>query len=235
MEKFSNKLKNLSVFFPACNEENNIVKTVEHAFKTVPKLAEQFEIIVVDDGSGDRTGERLADLSAKYSNLRVITHPRNRGYGAAIRSGFLNAKYEYIFFTDSDGQFNIEELEKFLPLIRDYDIIAGFRIKRSDSLHRLINAKAYNLLIKLIFGLHLKDIDCAFKLIRKKVIDSLLLKSEGAFVSAELLIKSKKKGFTIKQIGVSHFPRKKGKSSGNRPSVVAKSFAELFKLWKELK
>lgn len=229
------RLKNLSVFFPAYNEEANIVHTIEKAFRIIPSFAEQFEVIAVDDGSSDKTAQHLSGLSKKYPNLKVITHQRNRGYGAALKSGFLNAKYEYFFFTDSDGQFRIEEIENFIPLINDCDIVAGFRIKRNDPLYRIINAKAYNLLIRMLFGLKIKDIDCAFKLIRKKVIDSIELKSEGAFVSVEFLIKSKNRGFLIRQLKVNHYPRKKGKPTGNNPSVIFRSFAELFKLWKELK
>lgn len=229
------KLKSLSVFFPVYNEEANIIQTIEKAFKNIPLFAEQFEIIAVNDGSSDRTAQHLSDLSNKYSKLKVITHPKNRGYGATLKSGFLNAKYEYFFFTDSDGQFKIEEIENFIPLINDCDIIAGFRIKRNDPLYRIINAKAYNLLIRILFGLKIKDIDCAFKLIRKKAIDSIELKSEGAFISAEFLIKSKNKGFLIKQLGVNHYPRAKGRSTGNNPLVIFRSFVELFKLWKELK
>ena len=229
------KLPSLSVFFPAYNEEANIVETIEKAFKIIPSFAEQFEIIAVNDGSNDKTAQYLSELSGKYPNLKVITHPKNRGYGAALKSGFLNTKYEYVFFTDSDGQFKLEELENFIPLIQDCDIVAGFRIKRNDPWHRIINAKAYNLLVRMLFGLKINDIDCAFKLIRKKVLDLITLKSESQFVSAEFLIKSKKKGFIIKQLGANHYPREKGTPTGNNPLVIVRSFAELFKLWKELK
>jgi len=229
------KLKNLSIFFPAYNEEDNITRTVENALSEVPLFAENFEIIIINDGSSDRTAEVAEKLSEKYENVRTVTHEENRGYGGALKTGLKEAQYEYIFFTDGDGQFNITEIEKLLPLAQKCDIAAGYRIKRNDPFYRIINAKAYNLLVRILFGLKMRDIDCAFKIIRKEVIDSIPLKSESQFISAELLIKAKKKGFTIKQIGVNHFPRKHGSPTGNKPIVVIKSFGELFKLWNELK
>lgn len=229
------KLKSLSVFLPAYNEQDNISNTVENVFTIIPSFAEEFEVIVVNDGSVDNTGECLEALSRKYTNLRIITHETNKGYGAALKSGFRNSRYEYIFYTDGDGQFDISEIEKLISLIYSCDIAAAFRKIRSDGFHRALNAYAYNSFINLLFGLNVKDIDCAFKFMKKKVLDSLDLKSDGAFISAELLIKAKKKGYTVKQCGVNHLPREKGSSTGNKPHVVIKAFAELFKLWKEVK
>ncbi len=229
------KIANLSVFLPAYNEEANISRTVSNIYKIIPQFAENFEVLVINDGSQDNTAAVLAKLSGQYSNLRVVTHPKNRGYGAALKSGFANCRYEYVFFTDGDGQFQAEEIKKLVDLVPGCDIAAGFRQKRSDPLHRKINAKAYNFLVRLLFGLAVKDIDCAFKIIKKDVLRAVDLKSETQFISAELLIKSKKLGFAIKQAGVVHLARQAGKATGNKPMVVVKSFYELFKLWKELK
>jgi glycosyltransferase involved in cell wall biosynthesis len=229
------KLKNLSIILPAYNEQDNISNTVEKVFAVIPRFVEKFEVIVANDGSTDNTASCLEALTHKYTNLKVITHQANQGYGAALKSGFGNAQCEYIFYTDGDGQFDISEIEKLVSLVPSYDIAAAFRKVRSDGFHRVFNAHAYNALVNLLFGLNVRDIDCAFKLLKRAVLDSISLKSDGAFISAELLIKAKKKGYTVKQCGVNHFPRKRGSSTGNKPHVVVKAFIELFKLWKELK
>jgi glycosyltransferase involved in cell wall biosynthesis len=229
------KLQNLSVFFPAYNEEENIVNTVNKALEVFPSYAEAFEVLVVNDGSSDKTKELAEDLAKSHENVRVISHEKNRGYGGALKSGFENAKYENVFYADGDGQFHLEEIERLVPLVGKSDIAAGFRIKRNDPIHRVINGKAYNLLVRILFGLKVRDIDCAFKIVKKKVLDSVELKSESQFISAELLIKAKKKGFTINQVGVHHYPREKGKPTGNSMRAILGSFSELFKLWKELR
>ena len=229
------KLKELSVFFPAYNEEANIPHMVENALKVIPTFAEEFEVIIVNDGSSDNTEMVAKALEEKHPNVRVVSHEKNRGYGAALKTGFASSKYGNIFFTDGDGQFHLEEIDRILPLAVESDLAIGYRIKRNDPIHRIINGKAYNLLVRILFGLKVRDIDCAFKIINKKVTDSIPLKSESQFVSAELLIKAKKKGFTIKQTGVHHFPREEGKPTGNSIKAIVSSFTELFKLWKELR
>lgn len=229
------KLEELSVFFPAYNEQGNIIKTVEEAYQVIPKYAERFEIIVINDGSKDKTKEKLEELLRKHPDLKVVSHAKNRGYGAALKSGFSGSRFKYVFFTDGDGQFDIEEIGKLVNLIGNCDIAAGFRLGRKDPAYRILNAKAYNFLVKILFGLSVKDIDCAFKIIRKEVLDTVDLKSESQFISAELLIKAKNKNFIAKQCGVRHFPREKGKATGNKPQVIINSFKELFRLWKELR
>jgi glycosyltransferase involved in cell wall biosynthesis len=229
------KLKNLSIILPAYNEQDNIYITVEKAFQLIPGFAENFEVIVINDGSKDNTQKCLEVLSQKYNNFKVVTHQANQGYGAALKSGFKNCRYDYVFYTDGDGQFDINEIEKLISLLGSCDIAAGYRCARSDGLHRRLNAFAYNLFVNILFGLNVKDIDCAFKLIRKRVFEAIELKSSGAFLSAELLIRAKKKGFRIKQCGVNHLPRQKGSSTGDKLHVIIKAFKELFKLWKELK
>jgi glycosyltransferase involved in cell wall biosynthesis len=229
------KLKNISVFFPAYNEQDNIAQTVENAFKIIPDIAKNFEILVINDGSSDKTADVLAQLSRKYNNLRVLTHQHNKGYGGALKTGFASARYDYIFFSDGDGQFNLRQIEKLLALAQTCDIVAGFRMKRQDPFHRIVNAKAYNMLVRILFGLNVRDIDCAFKMIKKNVIEAIELKSDSQFISAEFLIKAKKRGFIIKQVGVDHFPRKTGKATGANLSAIINSFRELFKLWNELR
>ena len=227
--------QNISIFFPAFNEELAIEKTVNNALSAVAKKISDFEIIIVDDGSTDRTGEIADKLAKENKNIRVIHHPVNKGYGAAVKSGLAASTKDLIFFSDGDNQFDISEINLLLPLIEKADIAAGYRLKRRDSFHRILFAKMFGALMGVFFNLWIKDIDCAFKLIKREVIRGMELKSEGAMISSELLIKAKKKGFTIKQVGVHHYPRKGGSSTGGKPWVVFKAFYEIIKLWRELR
>lgn len=226
--------RGLSIFFPAYNEEENIEEVANSALKVLDGLADRYEVLIIDDGSVDGTGE-IADRLARIHPgiVRVIHHPQNLGYGGALKSGFYNSKFAWIFFTDSDGQFNIKELKKFLEAREDADLVIGYRIKRADPLIRVINTELYRLLIRVLFGLTVRDIDCAFKLIRRDVIEKIpKFRSEGALISAELLIQAKRYGFKIKEVGVSHYPRLYGKQTGANLSVILKMFKELFVLWK---
>lgn len=233
------QISELSVFFPAYNLESVIEKTVGTAFDVVSKVAEKYEVIVVNDGSKDKTAQVLQKLKAKYKNLRIINHRVNRGYGAALKSGFYNSKYDWIVFTDADGQFDISELPKLIRLQKktNADLVVGFYLKRAVKFYRKINTWLWQLVIRLIFGLKVKDIDCGFKLTRKKVVEIIpKLESErGAFISSEFLIKAQKYGFKIVEVGVHHYPRKEGKGTGADLNVVIKSFIDLFRLWRKLR
>lgn len=230
-----NKLSELSVFFPAYNEEKNIEKTVDEAIDTCQKVASEFEIIVVDDGSSDSTPLILEKLQKKYPFVRTITHNPNRGYGGALKSGMYAAKYEYVAFTDSDGQFNFSQIDRFIPYITDYQLVIGYRINRAEGIVRWCNAKLWGTLVTLLFGLQCRDVDCAFKLFKKEVIDTIPgLESEGALISTEFLVKSKNAGFKCKEVPVDHFERKAGKPTGANITVIARAFTELFKLWGKL-
>lgn len=231
----NSKLKELSVFFPFYNEEANIEAQAKQALKTVPQFAQKFEIILVNDGSVDKTGQIGQKLAKGQPKVFLVSHSQNRGYGGALKSGFKKAKYEWIFFSDGDRQFDLAEIAKLIPLTSQADLVIGYRQKRADTLIRLINAKLFNFLIRILFGLKVKDIDCAFKLIKKEVVDSLELKSDGALISSELLIKAQKAGFKIAQAPVSHYPRKKGNPTGANPRVIFKAFYDIFALWRELK
>jgi len=231
----SPKLKELSVFFPFYNEEANIAAQTKQALKIIPQFAKKFEIILVDDGSADKTGPIGQKLAADHPNVVLVSHQKNRGYGGALKSGFRKAKHEWIFFSDGDRQFDLKEIGKLLPQTNQADLVIGYRQKRADTPIRLVNAKLFNLLIRLLFGLKVTDIDCAFKLIKKEVVDSLELKSDGALISSELLIKAQKAGFKIAQTPVSHYPRKIGSPTGANPRVIFKAFYDIFTLWRELK
>lgn len=230
------KLSELSVFFPAYNEEENIKATVLHAVEVCQKLTDKYEIIIVDDGSKDNTGKISSDLANKNPNIKVITHSPNRGYGGALKSGMYAAQYKYIAFNDSDGQFDFSQIERFIPHLQEYDLVIGFRKKRVEGFLRWANAKAWSLLIDILFRLHVKDIDCAFKVFKKEIIDTVEpLQSEGALISTEFLVKSKRAKFKIKEVPVDHLPRKGGKPTGASIKVIVKAFYELLKLWRKIK
>lgn len=226
----------LSIVLPAYNEVGNVGGVVDSILKFVPTVAENYEIVVVDDGSRDGTKELINELAGKYSQLVALRHSLNKGYGATLRSGFQAAQGELIFFTDGDGQFDIRELPKLISLIKKgADIACGYRIRRADPLIRAVNAAIYSRLVGLLFDLNLKDINCAFKLFKREVLQNIGLQSDGAFISSEFLILAKKNGYTIRQIGVSHFSREKGEQTGNNIIVVLKAFTELVEFWRKIK
>lgn len=233
------KLKSLSVFFPAYNEEKNIKVTVESAISILPKVAEKWEVLVINDGSKDKTREVVEKLEKKHRNVRLINHEVNRGYGAALKTGFYSSKYSWIAFTDSDGQFDFSEITNFIEEEEETkaDLVIGYYKDRKVPFYRKLNSYVWEFIVFLTFGLKVKDIDCAFKLVSKKVIDKIpKLESErGAFISSEFLIKAKKKGFKIVQIGITHHPRVEGSGTGANIDVIIKSFIDLFKLWKKLR
>lgn len=227
--------ESLSVFFPVFNEEENIRSVVESALELLPSITKCYEIIIVDDGSRDKTGQIADLLSRQYKEISVIHHFSNCGYGATLQTGFRAAKNDLIFFTDGDGQFNIKELSKLTVLIENADIVCGYRVKRADPLFRKINARLYRLLLRVLFNLKITDINCAFKLFKQKVVQNLNFESKSALINAEILILAQKKGYAIKEVGVSHYPRLKGKQTGAKLPVILRTFAELLRLWRKLK
>ena len=235
----SKLIKSLSVFFPAYNEEGNIKRTVSRAREVLLKIADQWEILIVNDGSKDNTLKIAQELARKDRRIKVINHQVNRGYGAALKSGLYNSKYPWIAFTDSDGQFDFSEITKFIKTQRKTgaDLVIGYYLERKVPFYRKVNSKLWEFVVFLLFGLKVKDIDCGFKLISKKVVDSIpQLESErGAFISSEFLINARKKGFKIVEIGVSHYPRTKGRGTGANLNVIIKSFMDLFRLWRKLR
>lgn len=228
------KPKGLSVFFPAFNEEDNLGPLVEDTLRVLPQLADPFEIIIVNDGSSDGTLRVAEELARAHPQVRVVNHPHNLGYGAALRTGFSQARYDLIFFTDADNQFKMDAISRFLPHADHNDLVVGYRIKRMDPFHRLFIARTYRLIVSTLFGLKVRDIDCAYKLINKRVFEKIQLRSDGAFISSELLIRAKKAGFSIHEVGVEHFPRAQGVSKGATPGVIFKTLSEIMKLNREL-
>ncbi len=197
---------------PALDEEENIELAVCRAYNALRKYAAEFEIIVVDDGSTDGTQAVLDNMKDNMKCLKMIRHERNMGYGAALRSGFAAAELEYVFFTDSDNQFDPGELALLLPHAHKFDFVIGYRKNRADSWIRLFLAKGFNLLVRLLFGLKVRDVDCAFKLMKRSVLDALTLESDDYLINAEMLGRARAKGFSIRQVPVTHYPRRAGKS-----------------------
>jgi glycosyltransferase involved in cell wall biosynthesis len=229
-----NLVPRLSWFFPAHNEEANLEPLVDEAMGVLPTLAETWEIIIVDDGSRDRTPE-LADrlATANPDRVRVVHHRVNRGYGAALRSGFAAARYELVCFTDGDRQFRVADVARLTARLSQPDApdaVAGFRIRRADPLVRTVYARLYRLANRIFFGLRVTDVDCACKLFRREALRGIRVESGGAFFSAELLIKLRASGRTVVEVGVPHYPRTAGSPTGAKPSVVLRAVKDFWAL-----
>jgi glycosyltransferase involved in cell wall biosynthesis len=228
------RVAHLSYFFPAHNEEANLAGLVEEALDSLPAIAETFEIIAVNDGSRDRTQVIADELTARHPGVvRAVHHKTNLGYGAALRSGFGAARYELVAFTDGDRQFRVEDIGRLterLSAADAPDVVAGYRIRRADPLLRTVYARAYRLANRLFFGLQVSDVDCACKLFRRARLDGINVESEGAFFSAELLIKLQAAGRSVVEVGVPHYPRLAGSPTGARPQVIARAIRDFWRL-----
>jgi glycosyltransferase involved in cell wall biosynthesis len=222
----------LSLFFPAYNEEANITASVKQAEAVLKDSVNDYEIIIVDDGSTDRTPEIADELAKKNPRVKVVHHSPNQGYGAAVWSGITRATKDYVFFTDADLQFDLKELPRLLAFVPEYKVVLGYRAKRQDPFMRLLNAKGWNVLNRLLFGLKVKDIDCAFKLFERKLIINLPIKSRGAMMSAELLIHLQRQGVPFKEVPVTHLPRIAGSPTGAKISVIRRAFKELLQTYR---
>jgi glycosyltransferase involved in cell wall biosynthesis len=221
----------LSLVLPAHNEETNIRPVVERALAVLPEFTDGFEIIVVDDGSRDRTGAIADALALAERRVKVIHHPRNRGYGGALTSGFQAATGDFIMFMDADRQFDIADIALLAPFVGAFDIVAGFRMERRDPLHRRVFAEIFNVTVRLLFGVHLRDIDCAFKVFRGDLLRSIAVTAPGALINTEIQAKARRQGATVEQVGVHHYPRIAGNASGGNWRVIARAMWETVTLW----
>lgn len=222
----------ISAVLPAYNEEENIETAAERMIEALRPLGlTDWEVIIVDDGSVDRTGEIADRLAAEDpEHIRALHHNPNRGYAEALKTGFTSARHQLIFYTDSDNQFDVREITSLLPLIEDADIVSGFRIYRFDPLTRLVLSWGFNLLVRIIFRIKVRDIDCAFKLFRREVFDKVNIESKKFFVDAEVLAKARYYGFRMAEVGVRHYPRPAGHSTV-RPSHIPSTLIELARIW----
>lgn len=233
-------LSELSLFFPCYNEEKNIETTFNKAIPTIIKTAKKWEIILINDGSTDNTAQILLKLKAKYpNNVKIITHPQNRGYGAAFKSGLYGAKYQWIALNDADGQFDFKDIQILIKTQKatGTDMVIGYYLTRKVPFVRILGSKAWQIIVFILFGLWVTDNDCGFKLINKRVVDviSNLEAERGPFITSEFLIKAKKAKFTISEVGVHHFPRLYGDATGTKLNVIIGGFKDLFNLWLKLK
>ena len=224
----------LTFFFPAYNEEENVVETVRRALDEIgPLVGGSIEVLVIDDGSTDRTAELADGLAAAEARIRAH-HQENRGYGGALRAGFANARGKLIGFSDGDLQFDLREMSRLLDRLdqpgRPVDAVIGYRIKRRDPPHRIFIAKTYNAIVSVLFGLRVRDIDCAMKLFRREVFDGLPLTTDSPFLSAELLIKLRARGARIAQVGVTHYPRAAGTNTGASFAKILRTFRDIGRL-----
>jgi glycosyltransferase involved in cell wall biosynthesis len=227
--------RKLSLVLPAHNEAENIEAVVSRALEVLPRVVRDVEIVVVNDGSHDETGAIIDRLAAEHAEVIAIHHPINRGYGAALTSGFRAATGDSIMFMDSDRQFDIADINALLPYVPYYDIVAGYRIQRRDPLYRRLYGKMFGLVVLVLFGVHLRDTDCAFKIYRAELLNTIELTTPGALINTEMLARSKRRGATIVEVGVNHYPRFAGESSGGSPKVVFRAMGETVKLWFRLR
>jgi glycosyltransferase involved in cell wall biosynthesis len=229
-------VQELSVVLPAFNEEANVETVVRHCVAYLERRVPDYELLVVNDGSRDRTGDLLNRLAAELPRLRPLHHPQNRGYGAALRTGFDAATKRFVFYMDGDGQFDIHDLDLVLPLATDDDhIVTGYRIERRDPFIRRLNARLFGgWLVRVTLGVRVRDLNCAFKLIPKKVLDHITLESPGALINAELYGYAVRRGFGVKEVGVHHYPREAGVQTGAHLSVILRAFYDLFRLRRKI-
>lgn len=226
------KINQLSIFFPFWNEEGNIEKVVKKAVPVAQKVAKKWEVIMVDDGSSDNTLKIANKLASQNPNLRIISHMPNRGYGAALKEGFTNARYDLVVFTDGDGQFDFRQVSKFIEKINESDIVIGVRKKRIDHPFRHLLMNLLKVWDFIFFGFYFRDIDCGFKMFKRRALDKILpFSSEGAMITTEILAKAKRANLKIDQVEVSHYERKYGDQSGGNLRVIIRAVRESFFLW----
>ena len=225
----------LSVFFPAYNDSGTIASMVVQAVMTARTLTPDYEVIVVNDGSPDQTGEVLAELARLYPAVRIATHPKNRGYGGALQTGFASATRDLIFYTDGDAQYDPREMTALWAAMRDdVDWVNGYKISRSDPLHRVVIGRIYHYTVKLLFGFRVRDVDCDFRLVRRSVFDRVKLEKTSGVICLEMMKKFHDFGFRFAEVPVHHFHRAYGKSQFFNFRRLFKTAIDVAKLWVEL-
>jgi dolichol-phosphate mannosyltransferase len=224
----------LSVVLPAYNEQDNVAHAIARAVEVLPELVDEFEVIVVNDGSSDATAERVHELvNEHHPRVRLISHTSNQGYGAALRTGFHAARHGLIFYTDSDNQFEVAEVEHFLPMMQDYDAVVGFRVYRYDPVLRSILSWIYNRLVRVTFRVKVRDVDCSFKVFRREVVQKLDLESTDFFVDTEIVARARRWNFRIAEKGVRHYPRTAGATTV-RSSDIPGTLRTVARMWQRI-
>ncbi len=225
----------ISVFFPCYNDEKSIAVLVEDTFSILPTLTDRYEVIVIDDGSTDTSRTVLKQLKEKYDKLRLIFHRKNKGYGGALRSGFKAAKYEFVFYTDGDGQYDVKELPILVSLMSsDIDFVNGIKLARNDPTYRIVIGNIYAFVARWLFWLPIVDVDCDFRLIRKRTLKKITLTSNSGSICIELVKRSQRAGARFRQVSVHHYERRFGHSQFFRPKYILRTCKELTSLWVDL-
>ncbi len=235
-EGFATSKLSLSIVLPAFNEEQVIAHTISDVLDVVPMWMKDVEVIVVDDGSKDQTAAIVTACRERDARVRLVQHEVNQGYGAALVSGFAAATKEYTFFMDSDGQFDIRDLGPFFLFLSSYDAVIGYRVERQDTWIRKLNAWGWKQAVRVMLGVQVRDLDCAFKLLPTEFLHTHPLQTRGAMINAELMYRLKMAGCTYKEVGVRHLPRRAGRATGANPAVIIRAFRELFiaaRTWKQ--
>jgi glycosyltransferase involved in cell wall biosynthesis len=229
------RLDGLTIVLPAYNEEANVAAAIDAARAAGERFADDVEVIVVDDGSHDATAERAIAAAGGDGRVRLLRHEKNRGYGGAVKTGLKAAKQPYVFFTDSDLQFDLGQIGELIPHLDEAPVVVGYRANRQDPWVRKLNAQAWGTLQRLVFGIRVRDIDCAFKIFRREVVAEMPMRSDGAFISTEILARAMAAGHRIVEIPVRHYPRRAGAPTGANPAVILKAFREMAELWGDLR
>lgn len=224
----------VSLFFPVFRDERSVRTVAEKAVKLLSELCSDYEIIIVDDGSPDRSGELADDLAREHRSIRVIHHGKNLGYGAAVRSGLAASRFEYICLTDGDDEYEIEDFRKLLKLRDRYDLIITFRYKKIYSNTRIFVSWVYNKLLRLLFRMPFRDVSTGLRMIRKSVVEDLELESTSPFVGAEIAIKSMLKGYTVGEVGIQTFPRAFGKGATVSVSNILRTVFDVFRVYRRV-
>jgi glycosyltransferase involved in cell wall biosynthesis len=224
---------NVSVFFPAYNDAPSLPRLIENAFRVLNEHARDYEVIVVNDGSADNTGDVLAELQERFGErLRVITHDANRGYGGALRSGFAAATKDLVFYTDGDGQYDVGELPKLLALIApDVGLVNGYKLERNDPWHRICIGNVYNRFARFLFRIRIRDVDCDFRLMRRDLLEEIELTSTSGTICVELVRKLELSPYRIEEVGVHHYPRLHGRSQFFRLKSLSTTLYQLIRLF----
>lgn len=229
----TSKVESLSVFFPAYNDAPSLPKLIASTFRVLQEHVEDYEVIVVNDGSADNTGEVLHELAKRYApHLRIITHESNRGYGGALRSGFAAATRDFVFYTDGDGQYDVTELPKLLEKMGDgIGLVNGYKLERNDPQHRIWIGNVYNAFARALFRVRIRDIDCDYRLIRRSLLSDIKLTSTSGTICVELVRKLELSPFGVVEVGVHHYPRLHGRSQFFRIRSLLNTLYQLVRLW----
>ncbi len=224
----------ISLFFPVYNDEKTVRRVTEKAIKLLTSLSTQFEIIIINDGSPDKSGEIADQLSKECENVRVIHHEVNKGYGSAIRTGLSNAKYPWIFFTDGDDEYDVFDFLKLYRLKDYYDLIITFRYVKAYSGKRQFISGVYNMVLRWLFRTNYRDISTGLRMIRKSLVEQLVLQSTSPFIGAELTIRTMLKGYRVGEVGIQTFPREFGKGASTSLKNIMATIKDMLRIYKNI-